>query len=735
MAPPDWKSAIEIHPAGWVCPAEPFWVAGWAASPQLDPIDVRAWLGSTPFLGLCGLPRPDKETEVRGQPGPPRAGFSFLLQPVAGAEEVRIEICDQHGRWTEIFRRPVTVPANAAPSAVRCKPDARSLLRLLRAKHTRPGEAWSTLAREVLVAETAESFDVMPSFPFQGALEEMAAQTAVQYDQLLVTGWVSHREQRIVALTALLDTRTPLPLVHGLDRADAGTLFPDLIDGARSRFAGLLPIPLAAPQPLALRIFATLENGRQELVFLKRFRPVLVSGRGTDLPSFSAGKFARAAWALHRSARSPVIPDQDFRRELHAAWQAYRHAAPVMGALPPARTDSPSASPRPLCVTLVTHNLNFEGAPLFLLEYARYLATQPGWQVRVISPQDGPLREAFTKAGATVELIEAEALPSARTDEAFTATLQKLAATPGWNKTDVIVANTLVAFWAVHLAQLLRKPALFYVHESVSARRFFALQLKPEAIGRVERAFALATRVVFIADAARRAHTRLEHKGNFRILPGWINVARIRDYAAHHDRAAQRRELGLPAEAVVFAHIGSLLPHKGQHVFLAAIARLLPKLAGGPPPVFLLVGAKTGIDPYADLLRHTLAHLTGADIRLVAQSTDAYRFFQAADIFVCSSLEEALPRVVMEAAAFGRLIVSTDVDGIPELLTPRDAWLVPPENADRLADAMEAACIARRNGDFSRAERAREAVSRFDAAVLLPQHADLIRTVAAITPH
>ncbi len=81
MEKPDWKSLIEIHPAGWECPSEPFWVAGWIASPSGKvPVDMRAWLGDEPFLGVCGLPRPDVETSVRGLSGPPHAGFTFRLK-------------------------------------------------------------------------------------------------------------------------------------------------------------------------------------------------------------------------------------------------------------------------------------------------------------------------------------------------------------------------------------------------------------------------------------------------------------------------------------------------------------------------------------------------------------------------------------------------------------------------------------------------------------------------------
>jgi glycosyltransferase involved in cell wall biosynthesis len=716
MPPPDWQSAIEIHPAGWVCPAEPFWIAGWVASPVLVPVDVRAWFGPVPFLGLCGLPRPDKETAIRGRAGPPQAGFSFLLKPVPGATELRIEVCDQHGRWTEIFRHAVSSAGTPAP-APPLPPGPEPLLDVLRAHQVRPEENWSALAHESLTAAIAQDFDVMPSPPFRGALEEMGARTAVHHDHLLVTGWIAHREQRIIALTAFLDTATPLPLLHGLPRPDVGAMFPELVDGAMARFAGHLRIPSGSPRPLALRIFAGLADGRRELVFLKRFRPVLVSGHGTDLPPFSRWKFARAAWALKQLG----WPATDARRTLRKAWTAWRHAAPVPATLPATPPEPPAGAPRSLRVTLVTHNLNFEGAPLFLFEYARYLASLPGWLVQVASPEEGPLRAAFEKIGVTVSLVEASDLTG-------TAAV--------WRDADVILANTVVATWAVHLAQRLGRPAILYVHESVSVRRFFALQLDLPAVEQAEQAFALAHRVVFIAEASRRVHAALERTANFRVIPGWIDVSRIESYTATHDRTALRRELGLPADTVVFAAIGSLMARKGQHVFLAALERLRTRAPAGVPLVFLLVGGQAPVDPYADLLRAEAARLVGADIRFIGHAADPYRYFLASDIFVCPSLEEALPRVVMEAAAFGRLIVTTDVNGIPEILGPDDAWFAPPDNPDRLADAMLAALTARQSGDFSRGERARTAVTRhFDSARLLPRHADLIRAVAAIPPN
>jgi hypothetical protein len=59
---------------------------------------------------------------------------------------------------------------------------------------------------------------------------------------------------------------------------------------------------------------------------------------------------------------------------------------------------------RPFRALLLTPNLNFEGAPIFLFELARYLAGQPGVQLTVAAAADGPLRTRFEQAGLRVEI-------------------------------------------------------------------------------------------------------------------------------------------------------------------------------------------------------------------------------------------------------------------------------------------------------------------------------------------
>jgi len=740
-APADWQFAIDIHPEGWRFPAGRSWIAGWLHSPSgRAAADVRAWIDDHPFLGLCGLPRPEIERGFPGGEGPPHAGFSFLLAPHRGARRLRIEVCDESGAWEQLDARDIAVAPDAEPLPAE-PPLGHAvgdlLVALLRARQAGPGVPWPRLADAVLAAHRAVPLDTLPNPPFAGALEEPTATGRVKYGRLTVTGWLAHRERTITGLTAFADPRQAVPLLHGQPRRDVGGLFAGLRDPERSAFTGQVDVPAGLPLPASLRLFAELDDGRRELVFNRRFHPRDVAGAAAPLPPFAAQTFLRAATALHFAARRhrlPPGPWGDRIAGLRTAWEAYRAEAPVARTAPAVARPTPPAASRPLKVVLVTHNLNLEGAPLFAFEFARHLAGLPGWQARIASPQDGPLRANCERAGLAVDLVDARPLVGTPSPADFDRAVAALPVPPDWAGADLIVANTLQAFWAVPLARRLGKPSLLYVHESAPVRRFFGPLLAPALIPRAEAALGEADRVAFIAAATRAVHARHERRGNFRLLPSWIDTAAIGRFAAAHDRADLRRRHGVAAGALVFVNVGSVCERKGQHVFVRAAALLERELAaaGGklPPREYLMVGARPGA--YLDSLRQEIALRRLDGVRLVDETPDAYDFYQLGDIAVCSSFEESFPRVLMEAAGFGRPIVSTQVNGVSELVGPDDAWLVPPGDAAALARGLRAALDARLAGDDLRARRAARIVAeRFSAERVLPLHAALAAEAAA----
>ena len=348
---------------------------------------------------------------------------------------------------------------------------------------------------------------------------------------------------------------------------------------------------------------------------------------------------------------------------------------------------------RPFHVLVVTHNLNFEGAPIFIFEYARYLSEQPGVRVTVASPQDGPLRAKFAEAGLPVTILDAAHFLRIDQPAAFADAVKQFAASRSWDGIDLFVANTTLAYWVIHLAKQVGKPSLLYIHESNPVKKLLqVMQLPPAMAAPMECAFQEAARVVFTAKATRGIFEELNVNDNFRTLASWIDLERIERFAAQHDKAALRRKHGLNADAVLVVNIGSVCERKGQHVYVRAIDQFrkehAARYAGQKPVDFLIVGGRAGI--YLESLQQDLELLGLREtVRIIDETPDIYDFYRLADVLVCTSFEESFPRVLLEAMAFRVPIVSTDVNGIPEMLVANDeAYLVPAGDPFKLVEAL-----------------------------------------------
>jgi glycosyltransferase involved in cell wall biosynthesis len=236
------------------------------------------------------------------------------------------------------------------------------------------------------------------------------------------------------------------------------------------------------------------------------------------------------------------------------------------------------------------------------------------------------------------------------------------------------------------------------------------------------------------ADASRQVYAAQTPRDNFRVLPSWLDVAGIDRFSAQHDKATLRAKHGFASDSIVLLNLGTVCERKGQHVFLQAAELLEPEFRAKHPGrkiEFVMVGARD--DEFLRAMKTKAADARLQTVRFVSETRENYDYHRLADILVCTSFEESSPRVLLEAAAFGTPIVSTDVNGIPEILTGRAAWLVEPGDRYLLAAAIRHALAAHLAGDTHRSAFARETVTqRFDERVSLPRHLALVREATAL---
>jgi glycosyltransferase involved in cell wall biosynthesis len=182
-------------------------------------------------------------------------------------------------------------------------------------------------------------------------------------------------------------------------------------------------------------------------------------------------------------------------------------------------------------------------------------------------------------------------------------------------------------------------------------------------------------------------------------------------------RAAIRAEFGT---GPVVLTVGRLAAQKGLGVLLDAAVRWRDLR---PEPSLVIVGE----GPLEAELKDQAASL-GLAATFTGQRPDVAALLAVADVFVLPSAWEGQALILQEALRAGVPIVATRVGGNPDLLGEDAALLVPPGDAQRLADAVRSVLA-----DPALAARLRRAA--LDRATALPAEDDAVAAALAEYGH
>lgn len=148
-------------------------------------------------------------------------------------------------------------------------------------------------------------------------------------------------------------------------------------------------------------------------------------------------------------------------------------------------------------------------------------------------------------------------------------------------------------------------------------------------------------------------------------------------------KAVPREKLGVPPDAILVGTIAIFRRKKGHHTLLEAIPEVLNRF---PKTIFLFAGD----GPQRKNIETRILELGISDnIRLIGLRKDVPEVLKAIDLFVLSTLQEALGTSFIEAMAIGKPVVGTRVGGVSEAVKDGvSGILVEPENPDALAKAI-----------------------------------------------
>ena len=190
-------------------------------------------------------------------------------------------------------------------------------------------------------------------------------------------------------------------------------------------------------------------------------------------------------------------------------------------------------------------------------------------------------------------------------------------------------------------------------------------------------------RIFTLTELGKRDHIRfgIAKPEKFVTIPCGIDVAKFS--SAGRNPAEARAGFGFSPSDVVAGYVGRLVAIKGCEYFLYALELVRKKRSD-------IKGIIVGDGP----LRKELEELAkGLDLSesvvFAGAREDIPEVMHALDLFVLTSLNEGLGRVLLEAMACGVPVVASRVGGVAEIVLHRETGLlVPPENPEGIAEAI-----------------------------------------------
>src|SRR2546429_8288778 len=144
-------------------------------------------------------------------------------------------------------------------------------------------------------------------------------------------------------------------------------------------------------------------------------------------------------------------------------------------------------------------------------------------------------------------------------------------------------------------------------------------------------------------------------------------------------------QLAAPLEETVFGFSARIEEGKGPMVLLEAVAKTNRQR-------LMAIARIAGAGPQLSEVKARARELALGDacefVGHYSEPLGRTAFMESLDVFVLPSLAEGTPNGIIEAMAHGVPVIASAVGGVPDIVDPQSGILIPPGDADALAEAM-----------------------------------------------
>lgn len=305
------------------------------------------------------------------------------------------------------------------------------------------------------------------------------------------------------------------------------------------------------------------------------------------------------------------------------------------------------AQDKPLAIML-THNCEYTGAPLVLLNATKVIK-KAGYDVKVISMADGPLKYDFLMQGIEVTIWNNEVLDVS----VFVHEIQRCS---------LIFVNTLLFYQYIPEIAGFNKPVIWWLHEEDDwYKNLGIVEHQAKEYNNVK--------VYGVGHRVMKSYNKFFGLGN--IKPLLYGISELDNTVAEKTTSD-----------MIFAFIGTVIPRKGDDILVEAIKRL--NTAGITGVQYWFIGM---IDDYKKSIYEKIDNVRICGCvdhdRMLSMYSDI-------DVVVCPSRNDPMPVVVTEGMMQKKVCIVSENCGQAAYIERYKSGLVcEPENVESLFDSMK----------------------------------------------